>query len=88
MFYITFYISFVHMNKINLKTFFHSILKEKNITISDLAENTLKSQAGVSNILNKKTMNFKTFQELMNGLNEDVVLTLKNGNNYLIDNKI
>ena len=76
------------MNKINLKTFFHSILKEKNITISDLAENTLKSQAGVSNILNKKTMNFKTFQELMNGLNEDVVLTLKNGNNYLIDNKI
>ena len=58
------------------------------MTISDLAENTLKSQAGVSNILNKKTMNFKTFQELMNGLNEDVVLTLKNGNNYLIDNKI
>jgi predicted transcriptional regulator len=75
------------VDEIGLRDLFKSLIAQKGMSLKQFAEKHNKSYVGLTMTLKHGKMNLSTFEDYMKCLGEDVVIVLKNGNQYKISVK-
>jgi hypothetical protein len=73
------------IQRISPKEFIKIVMATKSVTINDLSSKTGKTASNIGMILNNNKPTFKTFGEIMKALDEELLVTLKNGNQFIIE---
>lgn len=73
------------IQKISPKEFIKIVMATKSVSINDLSDKTGKKASNVGMLLKNNTFTLKTFGELMKGLDEELLVTLSNGNQFIIE---
>ena len=69
---------------IDLKSFVKSQASLKGTNLTKIAEKLGKKQSSLSGLLIRKKINVETFIDILDVIDEDMVLVLKNGNQFKI----
>jgi len=70
--------------KVTLEKFLKITMANNDTKLKDIAEIRGKSAGSLSVTMKQKSMNLDTLASILKAMDEDVVLTLKNGQSYLI----
>jgi predicted transcriptional regulator len=73
------------VNKISPVSILKLVISEKNLSLKTMAEKLNTTQQNLWSKTNSNSMKLKTFVDILEACDEELIITLKNGNKFKLE---